>query len=77
MYSFIFVHDFNIEFQKPKSDLYDICYEYRNIVNPIKNQTQSFSKHEMSKNENRAERDKDRKLNDKNVAVLCIETLKM
>ena len=52
MYRFIFEHDFNIKFQKPKTDLCDTCYEYRNLVNPTDEQTQNFSKHVMSKNEN-------------------------
>ena len=73
MYRFIFEHDFNIEFQKPKTDLCDTCYEYRNLVNPTEEQTQNFSKLAMSKNENRAERDNDRKLKDKNVAAACID----
>ena len=39
-------------FRSQKTNLCDICYEYRNVVNPTKDQTQSFSKHVMSKNEN-------------------------
>ena len=73
MYRFIFEHDFNIEFQKPKTDLCDTCYEYHNVVNPTEEQTQKFSKHVMLKNGYRAEREKDHKLKDKNVAVVCID----
>nr|XP_047133397.1 uncharacterized protein LOC124811571 [Hydra vulgaris] len=73
LYRFIFDHHFNIEFQKPKTDLCDTCYEYRNLVNPTEEQTQKFTKHIISKNETKAERDKDRKIIDKNVAVVCID----
>ncbi|XP_047138639.1 uncharacterized protein LOC124814737 [Hydra vulgaris] len=72
LYRFIFDHHFNIEFQKPKTDLCDTCYEYRNLVNPTEEQAQKFTKHIISKNETKAERDKDRKIIDKNVAVVCI-----
>lgn len=34
VYRDIFNHEFNIEFQKPKKDLCDLCYEFNNTINP-------------------------------------------
>ena len=73
MYRYIFNHEFNIEFQKPKKDLCDTCYEYRNTVNPNEEQSYLFNEHVTSKKETKIERDKDRQLIEPNTSIVCID----
>ncbi|XP_012560119.1 uncharacterized protein LOC105846187 [Hydra vulgaris] len=69
MYRYIFNHKFNIEFQKPKKDLCDTCYEYRNIINASNEQTDSYNKHIKSRNDTKT----DRQNVDSKTAIVCID----
>ncbi|XP_065684329.1 uncharacterized protein LOC124817823 [Hydra vulgaris] len=71
MNRYIFNHEFNIEFQKPKKDLCDICYEYCNIVNASNEQTESYNKPITSKNDTKTEREKDCQNVDPKTAIVC------
>ncbi|XP_047144327.1 uncharacterized protein LOC124817910 [Hydra vulgaris] len=73
MYRYIFNHEFNIVFQKPKKDLCDTCYEYRNIVNASNKQTDSYNKHIKSRNDTKTERENDRQNVDSKTAIVCID----
>ena len=73
MYRYIFNHEFNIEFQKPKKDLCDTCYEYRNIVNASNEQTDSYNKHIKSRNDTKTECENDRQNVDSKTAIVCID----
>ena len=73
IYRDIFNHQFNIEFQRPKKDLCDTCYEYRHLLNPSEEKTVSFNKHTTSKNETKRQRDEDRKTQLPGTAIVCID----
>ncbi|XP_047127871.1 uncharacterized protein LOC124808745 isoform X1 [Hydra vulgaris] len=73
IYRYIFNHEFNIEFQKPKKDLCYTCYEYCNIVNASNEQTVSYNKHITSKNDTKTECEKDRQNVDPKTAIVCID----
>ena len=73
MYRDIFNHEFNIEFQKPKKDLCDLCYEFSHTDQPSKELADKHRIHLSSKNDTKNERKKDRELKDKTVAVVCID----
>ena len=45
LYRDIFNHKFNIEFQKPKKDLCDVCYEFDHLVNPSEELKEKYNKH--------------------------------
>ena len=73
MYRSIFNTKFNIEFQKPKKDLCDTCYQFCIIENANVEQIQKYNKHIASKNETKIERDKDRKLKSPTKTIVCID----
>jgi len=56
MYRDIFNHEFNIEFQKPKSDRCDQCESFKMNNLPSDEQKVKHEKHLQSKNETRQEK---------------------
>ena len=73
IYRDIFNHEFNIEFQKPKKDLCDVCYQYEHTQNPTEEQTTQYNKHVESKTATRDERKHDREMKSEEVAIVCID----
>ena len=73
MYREIFNHEFNIEFQKPKSDRCDRCESFKMNNFPSDEQKVKHEKHLQSKNETRQERDHDRCRSDQHTAVICFD----
>jgi len=60
MYREIFNHEFNIEFQKPKSDRCDECDSFKMNSFSSDEEKVKHKKHLQSKNATRQERDHDR-----------------
>ena len=73
MYREIINHEFNIEFQKPKSDRCDQCESFKMNNFPSDEQRVKHEKHLQSKNETRQERDHDRCRSDQHTAVICFD----
>lgn len=75
MYRHIFNHEFNIEFQKPKSDQCDACEAVRLQKAPGADETAKHEKHVQSKNDTRNERDRDWAVSaiDTPTAVICFD----
>ena len=73
MYRDIFNHEFNIEFQKPKSDRCDQCEAFKQNRTPGVEDTARHDKHIQSKNETRSERDNDRSVDAADTAVICFD----
>ena len=73
IYRDIFNHEFNIEFQKPKKDLCDTCYEFEHLKSPPEEKIISYQKHVESKKDTRYEINHDRQKVSPNVAVVCID----
>ena len=73
MYRDIFNHEFNIEFQKPKKDLCDVCYEFDHLVNPSEELKEKYNKHLESKTATKEERKQDRENDSPKIAVVCID----
>jgi len=75
MYRHIFNHEFNIQFQKPKSDQCDACEAVRLQKAPGADETAKHEKHVQSKNDTRNERDRDWAVSaiDTPTAVICFD----
>ena len=60
-------------FHVRKSDQCDKCVAYEVNTSPSEEEENNYTVHVRSKNETRAQRNKERLMKDKSVAVICID----
>ena len=73
MYRDVFNHDFNIAFQRPKSDRCDECEAFKMNQNCSHDEISKHNKHVQSKISTKQQRDSDRQITSNEVAVICFD----